>query len=84
MRYARAFGRFWYEFLIGDDWAIAAGVLAALGLTALVADSGVAAWWVMPLAVIVLLAGSLRRGLRASSSEHDAARDPAGEPGESN
>jgi hypothetical protein len=83
VRYARAFGRFWYEFLIGDDWVIAAGVVAALALTALVADSGVDAWWAMPLAVIALLAGSLRRGLRASAGEHVAASPPAGEHGDS-
>lgn len=26
----RSFGRFWYDFVIGDDWKIAAGVVAAL------------------------------------------------------
>jgi hypothetical protein len=68
VRYAKAFLRFWYDFIVGDDWVIAVGVVAALGLTALLTDRGVNAWWVMPLAVIVLLAGSLRRGLRESSS----------------
>jgi hypothetical protein len=35
--YVRAFGAFWYDFLIGDDWGIAAGVVIVLLLTALVA-----------------------------------------------
>ena len=35
MRYVRAFGRFWYVFVIGDDWRIAAGVAAVLGVGAL-------------------------------------------------
>lgn len=26
----RSFGRFWYDFVIGDDWKIAAGVVVAL------------------------------------------------------
>ena len=26
----RAFGAFWYDFVIGDDWLVAAGVVAAL------------------------------------------------------
>ena len=82
MRYARAFGRFWYDFVIGDDWVIAAGVVAALALTALVADSGVDAWWAMPVAVIALLAGSLRRGLRESVADHPGASQPIGEHGE--
>jgi hypothetical protein len=76
VRYARAFGRFWYDFVIGDDWVIAVGVVAALALTALLVDRGVNAWWAMPLAVVALLAGSLRRGLRDSASEHGSAPAP--------
>lgn len=26
MRFLRAFGRFWYDFIVGDDWKIAAAV----------------------------------------------------------
>jgi hypothetical protein len=62
--YVLAFARFWYEFIVGDDWLIAAGVAVAIGATALLADRGVAAWWVMPPAVIALLLVSVRRGLR--------------------
>ena len=40
MRAVRAFGRFWYEFLVGDDWRIVAGVTAILGLGALVVAMG--------------------------------------------
>jgi hypothetical protein len=50
-----------WEFVVGDDWRTAAGVVVALGTTALLASAGVAAWWVMPLAVLGLLALSLRR-----------------------
>ncbi|HEV7584239.1 MAG TPA: hypothetical protein VGO14_00510 [Solirubrobacteraceae bacterium] len=82
MSYAKAFARFWYDFVIGDDWVIAVGVVAALALTALVADRGVDAWWIMPLAVVALLAGSLRRGLRESASDAPHLPDPAGEHGE--
>jgi hypothetical protein len=28
----KAFGRFWYDFIIGDDWKIAAAVVVALGV----------------------------------------------------
>jgi hypothetical protein len=34
MRYLRGFGRFWFDFVIGDDWRIAAGVAAVLGVGA--------------------------------------------------
>ncbi len=41
----KAFGRFWYGFIIGDDWTAAAGVvvvvLGTYGLLAL----GMPAWW---------------------------------------
>ena len=53
-----------WEFVVGDDWVTAAGVVAALALTALIAGAGVAAWWVMPVAVVALLALSLRRAMR--------------------
>ncbi len=29
------FCRFWYEFIVGDEWRIATGVVGALGITAL-------------------------------------------------
>lgn len=35
MRYVRGFGRFWYDFVVGDDWRIAAGVCLMLALGAL-------------------------------------------------
>jgi hypothetical protein len=53
-----------WEFVAGDDWPTALGVAVALGITALIADSGAAAWWVMPAAVVALLALSLRRARR--------------------
>jgi hypothetical protein len=34
MNLLKAFGRFWYDFIIGDDWKIAVGVLLALGVLA--------------------------------------------------
>jgi hypothetical protein len=53
-----------WDFVVGDDWITAVGVVAALGLTALIAGAGGAAWWVMPAAVIALLALSVRRAAR--------------------
>ncbi len=50
-----------WDFVVGDDWRTAVGVVAALGVTALVAAAGASAWWVMPPAVVALLAVSLRR-----------------------
>jgi hypothetical protein len=64
MRRARAFAAAVWEFVVGDDWRTALGVVAALALTGALAEAGVAAWWVMPPAVIGLLALSIRRAVR--------------------
>jgi hypothetical protein len=53
-----------WDFVVGDDWRTALGVAAALGATAIIAGAGASAWWVMPIAVIVLMALSLRRAAR--------------------
>lgn len=50
-----------WDFIVGDDWVTAAGVVIALGATALIAGAGASAWWLMPLAVLALLALSLAR-----------------------
>jgi hypothetical protein len=55
-----------WDFVVGDDWVIALGVAAAVALTALIATSTVAAWWVLPLAVVALLGDSLRRAARTA------------------
>jgi hypothetical protein len=60
----RAFAAFLYDFIVGDDPVIAAVVVAALGVTALIAAGGVAAWWVMPVAVVSVLAISVQRATR--------------------
>ena len=65
MRYLRSFGRFWWNFVVGDDWRLAAGVAVAIGLTALLAHQGIDAWWLLPVAVAFLLAESLRRAVRS-------------------
>jgi hypothetical protein len=54
-----AFGRFWWDFVVGDDWVAAAGVITGLALTA-----ALAAWWVLPIAVAIVLAMSVRRAAR--------------------
>ena len=60
----RAFGHFWYDFVIGDDWRLAVGALVALALAGLVAHAGGSAWWIVPLAVTLLLTLSVLRAPR--------------------
>ena len=66
MKRLAAFGRFWWDFVIGDDWLVAVLVAAAIGATAVLAAAGVAAWWLLPLAVPVVLWLSLRRAIRSA------------------
>jgi hypothetical protein len=54
-----AFGRFWWDFVVGDDWVAAAGVIAGLALTA-----ALAAWWLLPIAVAIVLTLSVLRAAR--------------------
>jgi hypothetical protein len=60
----RGFGAFWWDFIVGDDWRIAAGVILALAATAALASTSVPAWWLLPLVVTTLLAFSLWRATR--------------------
>jgi len=57
----RRFGHFWWDFVVGDDWRVAVGIVVAIGLTALLAATSAPAWWVLPLAVAAVLWLSLRR-----------------------
>jgi hypothetical protein len=66
VRYLRSFGRFWWDFVVGDDPRVAAGLAVALGLTWLLEREDVSAWWLLPVAVALLLADSLRRESRRS------------------
>ena len=64
MKYVRGFALFWYDFVIGDDWHMAAGVVLALAATAALVAAGVNAWWLMPAAALALLSYSLWRFAR--------------------
>jgi len=50
----KAFGLFWYDFIIGDDWQVAAGVVAMLVVLALTAAWSLA-WVVAAVALAVLI-----------------------------
>ena len=74
MRWISQFGRFWYDFIVGDDWTIAAAVIVIVGITSAIAHAGYTAWPIMPVGVSATLAVSLRRALRS----HERV-DPNGE-----
>lgn len=65
MNRVSAFFAFWYDFIVGDDWRVAVGVIAALAGTYGLATTTVPAWWVLPAAVVIVLPLSLWRATRS-------------------
>jgi hypothetical protein len=75
MRYLVGFGRFWYEFIVGDDWRIAAGVALVLALGAVVEAAGLGGEWLPPtlaVGLVVVFAAPLIAGTRPSPSRRAA------------
>jgi hypothetical protein len=61
MQYLVGFIRFWYDFIIGDDWTIAVSVALSVVATFWLVHSNIQAWWLLPLAAIITLGVSLLR-----------------------
>jgi hypothetical protein len=82
MSLLRGLPRFLYEFVVGDDPLLAAAAVIALALTAAIAGSGAAAWWVTPIVVLAVLALSVSRaadrGARALPRLRDREREGGG------
>ncbi len=69
IRRLRAFGAFWYDFIVGDDWRVAVGVVLAFALTyRLSSATDTSRWWIVPVVVAVLLPVSIYRVTRRRRS----------------
>lgn len=65
-RYARSFGRFWWDFLVGDTPELFVGVLLIVAAALLLRHDRTAAIVVVPiLTVVFLLASTIRARVRA-------------------
>ena len=60
-----SFAEFWVDFIVGDDWRIAAGIVSAFILTALIKIS-IFTWSTIPIFVALFLSYSLSRVVRSS------------------
>jgi len=64
-----AFGAFWYDFIVGDDWRVAVGVVVALTATYALTHTGhPGVWWLVLVTSAVLLPVSIWRATRKSGS----------------
>jgi hypothetical protein len=66
MAFIKNFLTFWYDFVVGDDPAIAVGVVVLLATAGALAHTSLqtTAWVLMPVGVTLILALSLRRATR--------------------
>lgn len=64
MNWLVRFGKFWWDFIVGDDWLAAVGVVCAIVLTLVLTHNGVNAWWMMPVAGLGILHMTVRRATR--------------------
>jgi len=79
VRAVRAFGHFWYDFLVGDDWTAAVGAVAALGVTALIATTR-NPWWLLPVAAAAILVVSVYRAVPKPTPPTPSEPDRPGGP----
>jgi len=56
------FARFWWDFVVGDDWVAAVGVVVSIAATAVLE-----AWWFLPPAVVLVLYATVRRAISPPS-----------------
>ena len=59
MNRVRSLLRFLWDFVIGDDWRIAAAVAVTLVAMLVLSNSGVRVWWLLPLVVLAMLTVSV-------------------------
>ena len=61
MDYVKRFFLFWYHFLIGEDWIGSLIVLAGFAATYFVAQTHIAAYWILITVVLISLSYSVWR-----------------------
>jgi len=67
-RWIVGFAKFWYDFIIGDDWRLAAGVVATVIAVVIADHQGANWWWLLPLCVAALLTISVTHEMRSRRS----------------
>jgi len=77
VRALRAFGRFWWEFLVGDTPELLGAALAIVVLAVLLRHQRDVAYVVLPLTAIVVLVASTIRGTKRSAGSEQTVEEDA-------
>ena len=70
MKYVTRFGRFWFDFIVGDDWRLAVGTVVILTVVHFAANRYTESWWLLPVGVMLLLGTSVHLAARAARASH--------------
>ena len=77
-RWGRAFGHFWWDFLVGDTPELFVATLVIVGVALLIGHHHVAGYALLPVVAIVFLVASTYRGRRRAEPA-----ESGGRPGDS-
>jgi hypothetical protein len=66
VRYVKQFGLFCLDFVVGDDWRLAAGVVTSIGVVFVLAHHGRNLWWLLPVVLVGALALSVAAVARSA------------------
>ncbi|HTN78340.1 MAG TPA: hypothetical protein VMK16_01605 [Acidimicrobiales bacterium] len=64
MKLLKGFVRFWYDFIVGDDWRLAIGVVVVVVAVIALAHHSADWWWLLPVSVAALLTVSVIKEMR--------------------
>lgn len=70
-RWVKAVVVFLVDFIIGDDWTVAAGIAVGLLLTWRLVAADIPAWWLLPLVVLSANVQSLYRTVRKERADSE-------------
>ena len=70
----KGLARFGYDFVVGDDWTVAVGVVLAVALTTVLAHRGRDAWPLLVVAVATTLTWSVGRVARVARGRRSKSR----------
>ncbi|MGH7195835.1 MAG: hypothetical protein ACREGA_03590 [Candidatus Saccharimonadales bacterium] len=60
--YTKSFGKFWYNFVIGDDWTLAVAAATGIILDIILHFTiELSAWYILPVLVAIALGLSIKR-----------------------